>query len=666
MVSEPQRIWGAAAVAVALLAAGSFSLAQRQWRHDLSQARRAGETSVAELAPLLESALRSARYADVPDVLQRWGRADPTVALITVTARNGFELGRFSRDASAAPQLQFQVPFTYGYAGDAVVTLTVDTAGALARRRQLAVELALGNLVLDVLILGAARLLVDNRRTVRRYRVLYAANEALIVGSDEREAFLARIVEAVVREGGYALVWIGFLAGDGSLEPAAVAGPAAGYAEGLEITSRPDVPQGQGPSGRSLREGRAVVVGDFRSEPAMSPWATRARLYRIRSSMAVPLVVDGVTLGLLGLYSGTAQHFDADERAMAEQLAADIAFGLEHRRRGERVRVELERNRRFLENAVDFVHIMDRDGRLVAASRSFCEFLGYPFEELVGRQPQTWNVDVDDARVHSDVGRALGGEVVRFASVYRRRDGATADVEVLLSAFSIGGEIYLYASARSLAELKRLERELLDAANREQRRLGQEMHDGLGHELTTAALAAEMLAAGARAQGLPTAAALDSLAGDVRRCIGTARAIVRGLSPLVEVGGSLAGGLAELGGGKRSVSGTDVIVDADPDCDAGLSAEAKSHLFRIAQEALQNALKYARASRVWISLGREGGQVVLTVGDDGVGLPDDYAERSGYGMGTMSYRARALRGRLDVEPRAGGGTLITCRVPQGV
>jgi signal transduction histidine kinase len=97
-----------------------------------------------------------------------------------------------------------------------------------------------------------------------------------------------------------------------------------------------------------------------------------------------------------------------------------------------------------------------------------------------------------------------------------------------------------------------------------------------------------------------------------------------------------------------------------------LNLETRNHLYRIAQEAVQNALKHARAGIIEIELRVDAGGVMLSISDDGVGLEKGAAPGSGYGMRTMKYRASAINGKLVVAPRRGGGVSVICEVPQPV
>ena len=152
-----------------------------------------------------------------------------------------------------------------------------------------------------------------------------------------------------------------------------------------------------------------------------------------------------------------------------------------------------------------------------------------------------------------------------------------------------------------VTERRAFGRALLDAIASEQRRIGQEMHDGLGQELTGLALSARALANRAARERDAIAVDLNELALLATSCIQDARLIVQGLSPLTDADGNLDAALAALAR-RSSLSGTAVHFHAQHDAPLILDLKTRNHLYRIAQEAVQNALKHAGSSRIDIEL----------------------------------------------------------------
>jgi signal transduction histidine kinase len=214
-------------------------------------------------------------------------------------------------------------------------------------------------------------------------------------------------------------------------------------------------------------------------------------------------------------------------------------------------------------------------------------------------------------------------------------------------------------SARDVAREVYLEREILEIADREKQRLGRELHDGLCQSLAgLAALASALSRSLANLVDPGPAEAAAEIVQLLNETIGEARDLAHGL------GLSGAGLVEALETLARNVSHTHLIscAFAWDGRSLGLSHEAEAHLVRIAQEAVRNATTHGRADQIEISLERVGGEGLLSIQDNGVGLPEDYRHRDGMGLHTMEYRARAIGGRLTVARRPERGTVVACAV----
>ncbi|HXC11162.1 MAG TPA: PAS domain S-box protein [Steroidobacteraceae bacterium] len=248
-----------------------------------------------------------------------------------------------------------------------------------------------------------------------------------------------------------------------------------------------------------------------------------------------------------------------------------------------------------------------------------------------------------------------------FETRHRTRDGRVIEVEVWTRDIDLCGEPAELVFACDVTERRALGSALIDAIANEQRRIGQELHDGLGQELTGLALSARALATRAERERQPIAVGLVQLAALATSCIQAARRIAQGVSPLSDADGDLLVALEALAS-RSSVGNTVVLFRRRIESPLVLDLEACNHLYRIAQEAVQNALKHAGAHIIEIGLWVHSGGVSLTVNDDGVGLSRAGSNGSGFGMRTMRFRASSIGARLIVGARKGGGVSIACEV----
>ena len=217
------------------------------------------------------------------------------------------------------------------------------------------------------------------------------------------------------------------------------------------------------------------------------------------------------------------------------------------------------------------------------------------------------------------------------------------------------------AVAVNVTERKRLERQILEISDREQAHIGQELHDGLCQQLVSLAFDANTLSAHLTRKGSAQTRTAERIAELLDVAITEARQLARGLFPIRLEAEGLPPALEELARTTRLRSGLDCQFEfeAAPACVE--SKAAAIHLYRIAQEAVSNAVRHSRATAIRLRLGTSDGQPSLQVEDNGVGLQASaQKETAGMGLYIMDYRARAVGGRLSISPGTHGGTRVCC------
>ena len=211
---------------------------------------------------------------------------------------------------------------------------------------------------------------------------------------------------------------------------------------------------------------------------------------------------------------------------------------------------------------------------------------------------------------------------------------------------------------------RRLEQEVLEISEREQQRIGQDLHDGLGQHLTGTGLLAHMLHQKLASKSLPEAAEAAKIMRLVKQATAQTRALARGLHPLNLEAGGLTEALQELTTIVQECSNISCRFETVKGVTVHDNGKAM-HLYRIAQEAVNNSLKHSRANRIDIRLFKRGEGVVLIVNDDGVGIPAAASQaRGGMGLRVMQHRAKLIGARLTVERAGESGTMMTCVLAQ--
>ena len=248
--------------------------------------------------------------------------------------------------------------------------------------------------------------------------------------------------------------------------------------------------------------------------------------------------------------------------------------------------------------------------------------------------------------------------------------GTGEPIDVLCSIFVVrdaSGRPVGYGNVtRDVTERKRLEKEVIEIGEREQRRFGRDLHDGLGQRLTALEFFTHALQAEIQRQAPGLTASFQQLGQELRETIRLTRAVAHGLAPVTLENDGLAHALENLAKDTSALAGIDCrfVAESNP---LVPDAEEATHLYRIAQEAVNNALKHGRAKTVRLSLADPGRSLVLKVEDDGHGFvvpPNNGTTPVGMGLRAMRYRAELIGAVLEIVSAPGQGCRVTCTLPK--
>lgn len=219
--------------------------------------------------------------------------------------------------------------------------------------------------------------------------------------------------------------------------------------------------------------------------------------------------------------------------------------------------------------------------------------------------------------------------------------------------------------AARTAELEKLERELVEVGERERRRIGSDLHDGLGQHLTATSLAAHVLRRQLVSRAAPEAKQAGSLLTLIEQSMTISQKLAKGMQPVDVHGGGLMQALQDFAGSIVEM----FQISCEFRCDAPVlvgDIAVAEQLYRIAQEATTNAVKHAHASRIVLALEVDEEGVVLAVTDNGIGFVPSQSRDVGMGLRIMAKRANMIGGALQIESRTGGGTKILCRLREEI
>ena len=243
---------------------------------------------------------------------------------------------------------------------------------------------------------------------------------------------------------------------------------------------------------------------------------------------------------------------------------------------------------------------------------------------------------------------------------YVMKDSGLLDLLPSVVRHAIDGLAQSRALEAAGAESRRLEREMIEIAERERQRIGADLHDGLGQQLT----AIELYCFGLREDVARTrpelAKGLDLMSRMLREAIAQTRSLARGLVPVGDDPDALRIALASLVN-QAAVAGRLACRLECPGPVPALDRGVAGHLYRIAQEATNNALKHAEAREIVVRLRPEAGRLLLEIGDDGRGLRA--GRGNGLGLEVMKHRASILGAELSVQSKRGQGVTVRCLLP---
>jgi len=370
---------------------------------------------------------------------------------------------------------------------------------------------------------------------------------------------------------------------------------------------------------------------------------------------------------LLSAVKGLNEQLEERVDLRTAELRASIA---EHRRTEDRLRTSEERFRQLAEGINEVFWMTDiENGNVIYVSPAY--------EMVWGRTCASW-YESPGSRLEA-VHPEDRDRIMQVAESQRSRDGYNEEYRIVrpdgavrwvhdraFPVYDKTGAVYrLGGIAEDITPRKRLEKKVLEVSDQEQRRIGQDLHDGLCQHLTATMFASKILAEKLALKSMTEAAQAAQIAEFIEQAISQARNVARGLDPVKVATNGLMSALEELAATIQGLYRIRCVFRSDG---AALVDDhaAAIHLYRIAQEAVNNAVKHGKPTQIEIGLDTVGEKLILTIQDDGVGLRESSDRRDGLGQHTMNYRANMIGASLQFHRRASTGTVVTCTVPKNL
>ena len=309
------------------------------------------------------------------------------------------------------------------------------------------------------------------------------------------------------------------------------------------------------------------------------------------------------------------------------------------------------------------------DGTILRTNQAQLDLLGCPAQDCLGHAFTKFCVDASQAAGLLE--RLAAKKTVRYFRLdMRSKDGAIHHmlldaVSFLANAVSFWrGNQFRYSAVfvRDITDRVMLEREVMQSGERESRRIAQDLHDGLGQLLAGTAHMAGALQKSLAVKSRPEARQMSRILRTINEALAQARDLSRGLHPVESETNGLMVALQSLAARTQSIFQVRCLFT----CRRPVLMEdntVATHLFRIAQEAVGNALKHAKPKRIDICLAGTPERVHLAIKDNGAGMPGRQRTKPGMGLRIMRHRAGMINGTLVIQNEPRGGTTILCTMP---
>jgi PAS domain S-box-containing protein len=523
-------------------------------------------------------------------------------------------------------------------------------------------------------------------RVNRALETLIASRQVMIAATDESD-LIREICRVIVEIGGYRLAWVGLAEHDEqkTVRPVGHWGHEEGYLATVNITWA-DTPRGRGPTGKAIRTGVPSVVRHSRTDPVYEPWRAEALRRGYGSSIALPLLDGDRAFGALNIYSAEDDVFDKMEVRLLTEVAECLSYGLGMvRLRSEHERIEEELSQSetkcstVVGSSLTGIYI-EKDGKIMFANDRFCQIYGYWKDELRGMDALELIHPKDRSLIDQITTRRLKGEKAPAEYVVRglTKDGKTIWVMRRNTLIDVGGSSAILGNVvditrrkemektlkKSQRDLRLLSSQLLRAQEDERKRIARELHDSIGQSLSAIKFGLENTLSRVECGAAETCGEfLKGLIPITQKAIEEVRKIGMDLRPSTLDDLGIVATIAWFCREFQSIYSGVRIEKRIEVQEEDVPHPLKTTIYRVLQEALNNAAKHSQANLVSVALRKTDSGIELAIQDNGVGFDGRQeshsgAMRRGVGLASMRERTELSGGSFFLESGRGQGTLV--------
>ena len=678
---------------------------------DITERRRL-ESALIHLRSIVESTGDAIIGKDLDGIITSWNKGAEKIFGYTANEMMGASILRLIPDDRRDEEGKILETIRLGESLDNLETVRQTKGGKL-----ISVSVTISPIKdINGKVIGVSKVVHDitvrkeHEREIERLSRLYAALSHVnqtIVTLNNRDELFARICRGLVEIGKLRMTWVGWLdAKTRRVIPVAHCGDGTNYLSQVTIYAD-DRPEGQGPTGTAIREGRNYICNDFSHDPRTLLWRKAAAQGSFQSSASLLIRQGGVICGAITVYAGEKDYFQDKEIALLEEAASDISFALDNFAR-EEARRHAEESLRLLNSAVlqakDSILITDAElnlpgPRIIFVNPAFTTMTGYTAEEVIGKTPRILQgVHTDKAvlsRLRHDLER---GEVFEGEAINYRKDGKEFNLEWQIAPLrdADGNITHFVAIQRDITDRKKLEIQFRQSQKMEA--IGQ-LAGGVAHDFNNILTVIQMQAGLLRSMGNLSAEQselADDIRGAVQRAVGLTRQLL--LFSRTEVlqprDLDLNQNVNEMTKMLKRILGENITVQlnlaARPmllHADAGMMDQVLMNLAVNARDAMLNGgqlvietagAEFDTDTAPQTAQARPGSFVRLSVSDNGCGIPPENLAKifepffttkgagkgTGLGLATVLGIAQQHQGWVNVQSELGHGTTFTVYLPR--